>query len=77
MAIIMRTTNGYRRADFITAADAEKMVEEGKAFKHAGYEIWEETDGAVYATKVMEPAKRRGRPAKVQEEAPAQDGGAE
>ncbi len=66
MAVIMRTQNGYRRAHFITQEDAEKLVAKGLAFKHTGYEIWEETEGAVYATKVMEPVKRRGRPAKVQ-----------
>jgi hypothetical protein len=63
MSIIMKNSNGYRRAHFITQADAEKEVAAGRATKHAGYDIYEEIENAKidkheYDTKVLEPVKR-------------------
>ena len=56
MSIIMKNISGYRRAQHITQAEAEKMVAEGTAIKHYGYDIYEEQD-AEYVTKVMTPKR--------------------
>ena len=56
MPIIMKNIGGYRQAHHITQDDAEKMVAEGKAIKHPGYDIYEE-QAAEYIVKVMTPKR--------------------
>lgn len=75
---ILRQTDSGKRAFPIAHDDAERLVSEGQAFKHNRglYEycaaipavsepeqLHSESDN-TYDTKVMEPAKRRGRPPK-------------
>jgi hypothetical protein len=56
MSIIMKNIGGYRQAHYITQAEAEKMVADGTAIKHYGYDIYEE-QAAEYITKVMQPKR--------------------
>ena len=72
MPILMKQTPIGRRAEFITMADGNALVEQGKARLCVGYEIFDEiTDAEIeqgYMTRNMEPVtatrKRGARQAK-------------
>jgi len=66
MSILMKNIGGYRRAHYIIQDDADKMVAEGTATKHPGYDIYEEQD-AEYAVKVMAPKRGTRKKADDQE----------
>jgi hypothetical protein len=59
MSIIMKNIGGYRRAHYITRDEADKMVADGAAVQHTGYDIFEQTS-EEYQVKVMQP-KRSSR----------------
>jgi len=75
MPIILKNTLAGRRAFFIESDHLELMVEEGRAIRCEGYDIYEEvTDEEVsqgYMTRNMAalpvPGKKRGRPSKPKE----------
>ena len=75
MPILMKQTPIGRRAEFITMADGNALVEQGKARLCVGYEIFDEiTDAEIeqgYMTRNMEPVtatrKRGARQAKKNE----------
>ena len=66
MSILMKNIGGYRQAHHIIKDDAEKMVAEGTATKHPGYDIYEAQD-AEYAVKVMAPKRGTRKKADDQE----------
>ncbi len=75
MPILMKQTAIGRRAEFITMADGNALVEQGKARLCVGYEIFDEsTNDEIdqgYMTRYMEPItstrKRSVRQSKVME----------
>ena len=75
MPILMKQTPIGRRAEFITMADGNALVEQGKARLCVGYEIFDEiTNSEIeqgYMTRNMEPItvtrKRAARQSKVME----------
>ena len=66
MSIIMKNIGGYRRAHYITRDEADKMVADGAAVQHVGYDIFEEQT-ADYAVKVMTPKRGTRKKAEDQE----------